>query len=75
LCEAAGLAVSEEMRVGIGKQQQHWLTRYQKRQTTEYNTDTATNKTKRREQRAEAAKVTAKKNHHYNKNHMFEFFL
>jgi hypothetical protein len=73
LYEAAGMKISDTMRAGVQEQQREWENRAARRATEEAQKRKATNKQERRSARAEAAKISKKKNHIYNQQHTFDF--
>ena len=73
LYEAAGMKISDTMGAGVQEQQREWENRAARRATEEAQKRKATNKQERRSARAEAAKISKKKNHIYNQQHTFDF--
>ena len=61
LYEAAGLDVTDAMRLGIDRQQKQWEKQHKERQTSQYKQNKANNKNKRRQEREEAKNFLSRK--------------
>jgi hypothetical protein len=71
--EAAGLHIAETMEVGVEKLHSKWLQEKKRKKSEAYRRRKANLKEQHRLAREEARLLSAKKNHLYNKEHLFDF--